>query len=125
MSAMTGLDKNPGTRENPFRTLARATLQAEGGDTVILGGGIYRETLIVRHSGTEAQPLTFMAADGEAVVISGADPVGNWKPYKGSILQTKVPKVLDPGFNQVFLNGRMMHQARFPNETSTDLPASK
>ena len=49
-----GLDKNPGTRENPFRTLARATLQAEGGDTVILGGGIYRETLIVRHSGTEA-----------------------------------------------------------------------
>ena len=116
-----GLDKNPGTRENPFRTLARAAWQAEGGDTVILGGGIYRETLIVRHSGTEAQPLTFMAADGETVVISGADPVGNWKPYKGSILQTKVPKVLDPGFNQVFLNGRMMHQARFPNETSTDL----
>ena len=25
-----GLDKNPGTRENPFRTLARATWQAEG-----------------------------------------------------------------------------------------------
>ena len=116
-----GLDKNPGTCEKPFRTLARAALHAEGGDTVILREGIYRETLIVLHSGTEAQPLTFMAADEEAVVISGADLVGSWKPYKGSILQTKVPKVLDPGFNQVFLNGRMMHQARFPNETSTDL----
>ena len=59
-----GLDKNPGTREEPFRTLARAALHAEGGDTVILRGGIYRETLTVRHSGTATKPLTFMAGQG-------------------------------------------------------------
>ena len=116
-----GLDKNAGTREEPFRTLARAALHAEGGDTVILRGGIYRETLTVRHSGTDTKPLTFMAAKGEKVVISGADLVGSWKLCKGSILQTKIPKVLDVGFNQVFLDGRMMHRARFPNEQSQDL----
>jgi parallel beta-helix repeat protein len=116
-----GLDKNAGTREEPFRTLARAALHAEGGDTVILRGGIYRETLTVRNSGTDTKPFTFMAAKGEKVVISGADLVGSWKLCKGSILQTKIPKVLDLGFNQLFLDGRMMNQARFPNETSTDL----
>ena len=60
-----GLDKNPGTREEPFRTLAHAALHAQGGDTVILRGGIYRETLTVRHSGTDTKPLTFMAAKGD------------------------------------------------------------
>ena len=116
-----GLDKNPGTREEPSRTLARAALHAEGGDTVILRGGIYRETLTVRHSGTDTKPLTFMAAKGEKVVISGADLVGSWKLYKGSILQAKISKALEQGFNQVFLDGRMMHRARFPNDQSQDL----
>ena len=116
-----GLDKNAGTREQPFRTLARAALHAEGGDTVILRGGIYRETLTVRHSGTDSKPLTFMAAKGEKVVISGAHLAEHWRVYKGSILQAKISKALEQGFNQVFLDGRMMHQACFPNETSTDL----
>ena len=116
-----GLDKNAGTREEPFRTLARAALHAEGGDTVILRGGIYRETLTVRHSGTDTKPLTFMAAKGEEVVISGANLAEDWRAYKGSILQAKISKALEQGFNQVFLDGRMMHRARFPNEQSQDL----
>ena len=59
-----GLDKNPGTREEPLRTLARAALHAQAGDTVILRGGIYRETLTVRHSGTDTKPLTFHGGEG-------------------------------------------------------------
>ena len=80
-----GLDKNPGTREEPFRTLARGDLGAQGSDTVILREGIYRETLTVRHSGTDTKPLTFMAAMGEKVVISGADLVEDWRAYNGGI----------------------------------------
>ena len=116
-----GLDTNPGTREKPLLTLLRAAEQAEAGDTVILRGGIYRETLTIRHSGAANNPLTFVAAKGEKAVLTGSDLVKDWYPYKGSIMQCKIPKALEQGFNQVFLNGEMLSMARFPNETSHDL----
>jgi len=116
-----GSDENRGTRERPFRTLTHAAAQARAGDTVVIRGGIYRETLTFRHSGTEIKPLTFIAAKGEKVVISGADLVGDWKPYKEAILQATIQKELELGFNQVFIDGRMIPLARFPNETSEDL----
>lgn len=116
-----GLDTNPGTREKPLRTLSRAAERAKAGDTVIIHGGIYRETLTVRHSGTADRSLTFVAAKGEKVVLSGSDTVRDWQPHKGRIVQGKIPKALGRGFNQVFLNGRTLPMARFPNETSRDL----
>ncbi len=115
-----GSDENPGTRERPFRTLSHAAAQARAGDTVVIRGGVYRETLTVRHSGTETNPLTFMAMKGEKVVISGTDLVSDWKPYKGAILKATIRKELERGFNQVFVDGKMMPMARFPNETSDD-----
>ncbi len=116
-----GRDTHSGTESKPFRTLARAVEKARAGDTVIVRAGIYRETLRLSHSGARSMPLTFVAAKNEKVIITGADLAGDWRPYKGSILQTKIPKELERGFNQVFLNGRMLHMARFPNETSEDL----
>lgn len=116
-----GSDENSGTRSNPFRTLNHAAARAKAGDTVVIRAGTYRETLRFFHSGTITRPVMFMAAKGERVVISGADLVESWRPYKGSILMAKIPNAMELGFNQVFLDGMMVHQARFPNETSTDL----
>lgn len=116
-----GSDVNNGTRNKPFRTLNRAAVRAKAGDTIVIRGGTYRETLRVLHSGTADRPVTFMAAKGERVVISGADLVNSWRPYQGSIFMAEIPNALEQGFNQVFLEGRMMQQARFPNDTSTDL----
>jgi hypothetical protein len=58
----------------PLATLARACELAQPGETVVLRGGIYRETLRPRTSG-----LTFRAMKGETVVISGADLIDNWR----------------------------------------------
>ena len=116
-----GLDTSPGTSERPLRTLLHAGELAKAGDTVIIHAGTYRETLTIRHSGTVDRPLTFTAAKGANVILSGSDTVKDWRPHKGSIVTCKIPKSLDRGFNQVFLNGRMLPMARFPNETSGDL----
>lgn len=116
-----GSDEAPGTRDLPFRTLGHAAGVAKAGDTVVIRGGIYRETLTMRHSGAQSHPSTFMAEDGERVIITGADLVEGFQPYRGAILRAKIPAALDQGFNQLFLNGKMMHQARFPSEQQDDL----
>lgn len=116
-----GDDAGPGTKAKPFKTLSKAVKKARAGDTVILRKGTYRETLRFQNSGTKENPLVFRAAEGENVVISGTDLVKDWQPYKDQIWQAKIPKTLELGFNQVFLNGKMMPMARFPNETSNDL----
>lgn len=117
----SGDDVSPGTKGKPFKTLAKAVVKARAGDTIILRQGTYRETLRFQNSGTEDKPLTFMAAVGEKVLLFGTELVKNWKPYKGKIMQAKISKALEPGFNQVFLDGKMMPMARFPNEKSDDL----
>jgi Protein of unknown function (DUF1565) len=58
----------------PLASLARACKLAEPGETVVLRGGIYRETLRPRSSG-----VTFRAMRGETVTISGADLIEGWK----------------------------------------------
>ena len=68
-----GDDKNPGTKEKPLRTLKESSARAKAGDTVILRGVVYRETLVARRSGTPKQPIVFAAAKGEKVVITGTD----------------------------------------------------
>lgn len=65
-------DGNPGTRELPFRTIARACRSAVAGTCVVIGKGVYRESIRPLYSGRADAPVCFCAAgDGEAV-ISGA-----------------------------------------------------
>lgn len=52
----------------PLASLARACAVAESGETIVLGGGVYRETLRPRS-----------AVKGEKVTISGADLIEGWK----------------------------------------------
>ncbi|MFW6153614.1 MAG: right-handed parallel beta-helix repeat-containing protein [Planctomycetota bacterium] len=57
----------------PFKTLGRAVQVAAPGETIIVRGGVYRET--VRPT---VDDLTIRAADGDDVFISGADRVVGW-----------------------------------------------
>ncbi|NLF30273.1 MAG: hypothetical protein GX591_05210 [Planctomycetes bacterium] len=57
----------------PFRTIARAIEVAQPGETILVREGVYRETVRPVHD-----DVTIRAADGEAVLISGADPVTGW-----------------------------------------------
>jgi hypothetical protein len=70
----------PGTQ---LRTIPEATAKAGPGDTVMIHGGIYRETVTVDKSGTREKPIRFQAAPGEHVVITGADEIREWMKEPG------------------------------------------
>ncbi|MCY3020807.1 MAG: right-handed parallel beta-helix repeat-containing protein [Planctomycetota bacterium] len=76
-------DDNPGTAEKPFKTIGRAAKAVEAGDTVRIGSGVYRERVVVENSGTAEKPITFEAAVGAAVVVTGADRVTQWTKENG------------------------------------------
>ena len=122
--APTGSDANPGTKDKPFATVARARDAVRqlgprrGAATVVLRGGTHTlpETLVLgpEDSGTKDAPVTYAAAPGEQPVLSGGSRLElTWKPYKGPILQAAVPKGTTT--DQLFVNGERQHMARTPN----------
>ncbi|HWH67933.1 MAG TPA: chondroitinase-B domain-containing protein, partial [Candidatus Sulfotelmatobacter sp.] len=66
-------DNSPGTLEQPWKTLAQAAKQVQPGDTVLIHGGVYRESVAMKTAGTAEKPICFQAALGEQVVLTGAD----------------------------------------------------
>ncbi len=65
--------------EAQLRTISAAAARVAAGDTVIIHGGTYREHVIVEASGTAEQPIRFVAAPGERVMITGADEIADWE----------------------------------------------
>ncbi len=125
-----GSDSNPGSLENPLKTLGKCAAIVTAGQTCFIRAGKYRETIKPTNSGTSGAPITFMPYNNEVVTVSGADAVTNWSAYKANIEQASLE--LQTGYNdasssntelfanQVFANGVMLNEARFPNGT-TDL----
>jgi len=73
--ATTGNDANPGTKEQPFRTIAHAMANAEAGTTIWVNGGVYYEgNLTTEHNGTPGRPIVLRAAPGQNVIMDGSDP---------------------------------------------------
>jgi len=58
----------------PLATLGKAMRVARAGETVVMRGGVYRETLKPASDG-----VTVRAMDGERVTISGADLIEGWQ----------------------------------------------
>lgn len=118
--AAQGNDANPGTKAQPWQSLGKACATVRPGDTVWLGAGTYRETLRPQLSGEAGKPIRFAALPGEKVVLSGAEPLaGTWQPYQGSIYQLATKLT----FTQLFVDGKMMLEARWPNSPVDDLMA--
>jgi len=112
--APTGDDKAPGTAAKPFRTIQRAASTMKLTDTCRVHAGTYRETVQPWKSGQEGRPIRFLAEPGEKVVVSGADPVTNWRRHKGNIWKADAALPLGRN-NQVFFDGQMMDEARWPD----------
>ena len=110
--APSGRDANDGTPERPFRTIGRAAKAVGAGDTVIVHGGVYRETVRMTTSGWKGKPIRFVAAEGEKATLSGTQPIrGEWTVHKGRIHKVKI----DRPYAQLFVDGRMMVEARWPD----------
>jgi len=114
----SGSDGNPGTLEQPFKTIGKAATVAVPGDTVLIRAGTYRETVAPQRSGEPGKPIVFRAYQKEQVTVSGANLIeaDAWKPGGERLYQARVPLPFGPD-NQLFLDGKMLIESRFPNSS--------
>jgi len=127
--APDGKDTNPGTAAEPFATVARARDAVRGKIAaglehdvlVLIRGGVYplAETLAFgpEDSGTEKHSITYAAAPGEKVVLSGGRKIAGWKRGEGEIWTADLPEAKEGkwSFRQLFVNGQRAVRARTPN----------
>ena len=114
VSADSGNDSNDGqSLSSPFETIQRAATVASAGDSVLIRGGVYRESVTPLRSGTSGNPITFSAYNGEDVVISGADVVTGWTQTPGmpNVWQATVAGSGDTLFD----GGELRYEATYPN----------
>lgn len=70
-----GSDDNPGSLEQPWATLRKATQEAIPGDTIIIRAGTYYEPLVPLRSGTEESPITYQAYENETPLLDGQESI--------------------------------------------------
>ncbi|HEX8552302.1 MAG TPA: DUF1565 domain-containing protein [Abditibacteriaceae bacterium] len=112
----------------PLRTIQKAIDAAQPGDTILVRGGTYRETVAPTKSGTSNARITIQNYQNEPVTVSGTDPIaGNWTAVGNEVYRAAMPwnyhfenESADYNSNQVFHNGQMMELVRWPSQTSPD-----
>lgn len=119
-----GDDKAFGTKESPFKTIERArnfaaSLNDRKQVAIVIEDGTYylTEPLVFgpRHSGSEAHPITYRAANEGKAIISGGSRLNlSWKPYRNGIYKAKIPNEVS-NIDQLYVNGINQRMARFPN----------
>lgn len=128
--AATGDDANPGTAAAPFATLLRARDAVRekiraglAKDVVVaIGGGTYAIAAPLvfgpEDSGTQDVSITYAAAPGAHVVLSGGRTVGGWKKADGELWTTEVPEAKAGRWcpRQLFIDGQRAIRARTPNQ---------
>lgn len=110
-----------GSKEKPFNTISQAVEAISSGEEIIVKEGIYREEV-----NFSASNITIRAAKGEKVIISGAEAVTQWQEVGNEVYKAIVPwNVTEYNQdNQVFVDGKMLHIARWPDEISDDFVAN-
>src|SRR5438552_12975808 len=86
-------DKNPGSRTKPLKTISAAVSKVHAGDKIVIHAGEYRETVIIKASGTNEAPIVIEAAPGEAPVIKGSDVISRWTLDHDAIWKARLPKL--------------------------------
>jgi hypothetical protein len=98
--ATTGSDFFEGSPDRPLRTINRAAEVARAGDTVVVHEGVYREWVRPRRGGlSDSRRITYEAAPGDHVLITGSEQVTGWEPVEGTVWQVSVPNALFGDFN--------------------------
>ncbi|MBC8011785.1 MAG: hypothetical protein H7067_16995, partial [Burkholderiales bacterium] len=125
--AATGRGQSLG---NPYRTIDYAADRAAPGDTIYIRAGSYRETVTPGVSGTVNAPITFKPYNNESVILTGLDAVvpntngaGAWTVDSGDIYRIQLTSsygTTTQAGQQVFVNGQLMVQARWPNSPTNN-----
>lgn len=70
--APNGNDANPGTENEPWKTIGKAAKTLAAGDTVYIKAGTYEERVIPEHSGSPSNCIVYRAFQGNTVTIDGS-----------------------------------------------------
>lgn len=121
-------DVAAGTAADPFKTGQAASNAATTGQTVLFRAGTYRETIVAKAG------VTYQNYPGETAIISGLDVTGTtgWTVHSGNIYKKTI--TINGGnnwidnnntnttlhANQIFKDGAMMIEARWPNVANVD-----
>jgi hypothetical protein len=116
----TGDDSAQGSINAPFRTIQKAADIVQAGDTVWIFSGTYRETVNVPTDGTAEQAIVFKAFPGDSVTISGGKILSGWLDIGNGIWKAPMQSSLPEYRNQLFINGKSMTKARWPNIIDED-----
>ena len=93
--ATTGDDAAAGTESAPFRTVNHAAQVARPGDTVLVHEGLYREWVKPARGGlSDTRRITYAAAPGEHVTITGAERVTGWTHESGPVWSVTLPNAM-------------------------------
>ncbi len=106
----SGNDRWAGTKAKPFKTIKKAVSVVKPGDIVTVRGGIYREKVEIRCSGTAEKPIVFRGAPGETALSTGAFPVTQaWKKTPGYryIYQSRFPYAITMLFDSSLITRYM------------------
>lgn len=129
--APNGNDRASGSRNSPLESIARAVDKAPKGGTVVLRGGLYRQSL-----GTVNKPVTLQAFPKERPVITGTDVVTEWKrsgatwvttswttPFSQSEFRRQEIRGSHPSagkVEQVYRNGKKLQQVSSLSAVNAD-----
>ncbi len=69
--ATNGTDAAAGTLAAPWRTLRKANQTLQAGDTVLVHGGTYNETIVPARSGAAGRPIVYMRYNADPVEVTG------------------------------------------------------
>ncbi len=83
-----GSSVNPGTLEQPWRSIQYAADRAQPGDVICVKAGTYYERVVIKNSGEVERPIIFQGErgpDGEYLtIVNGGALVGSgWQPFSG------------------------------------------
>ncbi len=142
--SLNGNDLGNGSKRHPFATIERArkavqsSVKSERKIEVVIGEGTYYLDKTIEFypedSGTELAPVTWRAAEGEKVVLSGGRLLdGQWqegnegiwfldlppgRAWKRNINSAEAYEQMPGGswnFRQLFVDGKRAIRARYPN----------
>lgn len=142
VSAGNGSDTNSGSAAAPLKTIQAAANKAMPGDTVTVRAGVYRECVNPPRGGlSDAKRITYQAAPGEKVVVTGSEVFDQWQRVNGDVWKLALPNTYFGAFNpyaekvhgdwfggqgrvhrrgNVYLNGTWLAEA--PNEAAATAP---
>ena len=98
--AVNGCDSSKGSASQPFKTISAAAQVAQPGDVVTVHAGTYREGINPPRGGaSESQRIVYQAAEGDQVIITGAEVVKNWSKTTNDTWTVTLPNRFFGSFN--------------------------